>query len=234
MKRLGMLTGVLLCCAQWSQAADLGPNARSPDSAVPYAHGGPYNWSGLYAGGFVGTAHSIWTIDFFRNNNHGHAELASDGLAGGAWIGYNWQVGPRWVLGVEGDLGWTNASQHNEIFDNDHTDSSIGPFGSIRGRVGYAVDRVMFFATAGLGWAQISQNIQKGRNAGEQVVWENQTDAGYVIGAGIDYAFDSRWIGRVEYLYSDYGKTTLQNRDGNQADFQNDMSLLRVGLSYRF
>ena len=231
MKITGMFLGVIVALSSGVQAADLG-SARPPDTFVQY--GNAYNWSGLYTGGFVGGAHSIWTIDFYRNNNHGHAEESSDGFAGGLWAGYNWQVSPNWVLGVEGDLGWTNANQHNEVFDNDHTDSRIGRFGSVRGRVGYAMDRMLFFATAGVGWANISQNIQKGRNAGEQVVWENQTPTGYVIGAGVDYAFTNNWIGRVEYLYSNYGKTTLYNTDGNRADFENDMHLLRVGLTYKF
>jgi outer membrane immunogenic protein len=107
-------------------------------------------------------------------------------------------------------------------------------FGSLRGRIGYAVDRTLFFGTAGVAWANISQNIQKGRNAGEQVVWEDQTATGYVVGGGIEYAFDNSWVGRAEYLYSNYGNVTLYNADGNRAEFKNDMSLLRVGLSHKF
>ena len=216
-----------------ADAADLGRPAPAPSVETYYGPAG-YNWGGLYVGGFVGMAHGLWTVDFYRNNNHGHAEEASNGFAGGLWVGYNWQTGPHLVLGVEADLGWSNASQNNQVFDNDHTDSSLGMFGSLRGRVGYAMDRVMLFATAGLAFADISQNIQKGRNAGEQVVWEDQRPVGWVIGAGIDYAFDQHWVGRAEFLHADYGSVSLVNRDGNQAIFANDMNLLRVGLSYRF
>ena len=236
MKLLGIFAGAVLCFSPVSNAADLGPGPRKaprePDSFVQY--GGTYNWAGIYAGAFIGGVHSDWTIDFFRNNNHGHAEETSSGLAGGGWVGYNWQINPNWVLGVEGDLGGTNASQSFEVFDNDMIHTKIGVFGSVRGRVGYAVDRVLFFATGGVAWAQIDQDIQKGRNAGEQVVSEGQTHTGYIVGAGIDYAFDSHWLGRVEYLFANYGQDTIYNRDGNRAVFENDMHLLRVGLSYRF
>jgi outer membrane immunogenic protein len=242
MRFLRLIVGAVCCLATSAYAADLNKantkkNAPPPvaaEPAPPIRYAAPYNWTGLYTGAFVGGAHSIWTIDFYRNNNHGHAEESSDGFALGGWVGYNWQVGPHLVYGIEGDLGWTNASQNNQVFDNDHTNSKIGAFGSLRGRVGYAMDRLLIFATAGLAFADISQNIQKGRNAGEQVIWENQTPMGYVIGAGIEYAFDDRWIGRAEYLYSNYGSTTLYNADGNRADFANDMNLLRVGMSYRF
>ena len=44
-------------------AADMKPLTKAPP---PYAYGGTFNWSGLYAGGFVGGAHALWTVDFFR------------------------------------------------------------------------------------------------------------------------------------------------------------------------
>lgn len=232
MKQILIAGGLITCLASAGHAADLGAPPSIKDSYTSYA--APYNWSGLYGGGFIGGAHSIWTIDFYRNNNHGHAEESSDGLAGGLYAGYNWQFNRNWIYGIEADLGVTNASQHNQVFDNDNTDSEIGMFGSLRGRIGYAVDRTLFFGTAGFAFANISQNIQKGRNAGEQVVWEDQTATGYILGGGIEYAFDNNWVGRAEYLYSNYGNVTLYNADGNRAEFANDMSLLRVGLSHKF
>ena len=100
MKLLGIFAGAVLCFSPVSNAADLGPGPRKaprePDSFVQY--GGTYNWAGIYAGAFIGGVHSDWTIDFFRNNNHGHAEETSSGLAGGGWVGYNWQINPNWVL----------------------------------------------------------------------------------------------------------------------------------------
>lgn len=232
MKKIWIILTAMTILSPLANAADLGK--PQPDPTAYPAYEAPYNWSGLYGGAFVGRADSKWSIDFFRNNNHGHAELSSDGVAGGFWLGYNWQASRNWVYGVEADLGWTNADQHNQTFDNDNTDSQINNFGSLRGRIGYAVDRTLFFATAGVAWANISQNIQKGRNAGEQVVSEDEVHTGYVVGAGIDYAFDNSWIGRAEYLYANYGSDTFTNRDGNRADFSNDLSLVRVGLSRKF
>ena len=167
MKRLAMAVGGVGFWIAAASTGDLGPQSHAPPGK---SEAGYYNWTGLYAGAFVGEAHSIWTIDFYRNDNHGHAEVASDGIAGGAWIGYNWQMSRHLVFGIEADLGWTNARQNNRVFANDHTDSSIGMFGSVRGRAGYAIDRLLLFATAGVAFADVSQNIQKGRNAGEQVV----------------------------------------------------------------
>jgi outer membrane immunogenic protein len=217
----------LCLAAPMANAADL----RFGDVAAPPP---VFSWTGYYVGAFVGGAHGLWTVDFYRNNNHGHAEEGADGGAFGVWGGYNYQFANRLVVGGEVDFGKTNAKQSNDIFDNDTSLAEFGVFGSARARFGYAFDRVLLFGTTGVSFASITNNIQKGRNAGEQVVWEDQVRAGPVVGAGVEYAFTNNLIGRGEYLYSNYGTVTLFNRDGNRADFKNELHLLRAGLSYKF
>jgi outer membrane immunogenic protein len=214
-----------------AEAADVRPPPPTPDLLAPTP---VYNWTGFYVGAFVGGAHGMWTVDFFRNNNHGHAEEGADGVAGGGWVGYNYQFANRFVIGIEGDVGVTSAKQSNNIFDNDTSLAEFGAFGSIRGRVGYAFDRLLLYGTLGYGFANVTNEIQKGRNAGEQVVFDDQTQWGWYIGGGAEYAFAPQWIGRLEYLYSNYGTVVLFNRDGNRAEFTNALHQLRVGLSYRF
>jgi outer membrane immunogenic protein len=214
-----------------AEAADLKPDSRNPGQQY---YEPVYNWDGWYVGGFLGGGHGLWTIDFFRNNNHGHAEHTADGVAFGAMAGYNYQLTKNVVLGVEADIGYFAAKNTTEVFDNDHTLQQYGAIGSLRGRVGYAFNRLMFYGTAGLAFAEFNENIQKGRNAGEQVVWENQFRTGFVVGGGIDYAFTNRIVGRVEYLYNNFGTVTLFNADGNQANFKNEIHILRVGATYRF
>lgn len=212
-------------------------NAQNVRPIRPPAQSGalaPYDWSGRYVGGFVGAAHGLWTVDFFRNNNHGHAEEGADGLAFGAFVGYNFQLTNNWVVGVEADIGHTSAKQTNNIFDNDTSLAEYGLIGSARGRLGYAYDRLLVYGTVGLGFVNVSNNIQKGNNAGEQVVWENQWRSGLALGAGAEYAFTGRIFGRVEYLFNDLGSVTLYNQDGNRADFDNVLHLFRLAAAYRF
>jgi len=223
-----------LALAGGAAAADLGGGAARDSRHPAYDEPPVYNWTGLYTGAAIGGAHGLWTVDFYRNNNHGHAEEGADGIYGGGWVGYNWQLPSHFVIGVEADLGATNASQRNNIFDNDTSLAEYGLLGSLRVRGGYAMDRVLLYGTAGLAFANITNTIQKGRNAGEQVLWEDQTTTGYTLGAGIEYAISPRWVARAEYLYSNYGTVSLVNRDGNRAEFTNEMHLLRTGLSYRF
>ena len=140
----------------------------------------------------------------------------------------------NFVVGIEADIGKANASQSNEIFDNDTSFSKIGTFGSIRGRYGYAIDQFLIYATAGVVFASITNDIQKGRNAGEQVVHDDQWQTGYAVGGGLEYAIASNIVARAEYIYSNYGTVSLHNADGNLAEFTNDMHLVRLGLSYKF
>jgi outer membrane immunogenic protein len=225
--------GALVACGLLLTSAAYAADFPSMPGPSPY--GSPvYNWTGYYVGAFAGGSHGLWTVDFYRNNNHGHAEEGADGVAFGIWAGYNYQFANRFVVGGEVDIGHSSAKQSNDIFDNDTSLAQYGAFGSVRARVGYAFDRLLVFGTTGVGFANITNNIQKGRNAGEQVVWEDQVRAGFAIGGGVEYAFTQNLIGRGEYLYTNYGTETLYNRDNNRADFKNELHLLRAGMSYKF
>jgi outer membrane immunogenic protein len=222
-----------LCAAVSANAADLRPRP-SPSAAPVYVPAPLFDWTGVYVGGFVGGAHALWTIDFDRNDNHGKSEQGADGIAGGVWVGYNYQASPNFVIGVEGEIGTTTAKQTNNIFDNDTSLSAYGPFGSVRARIGYAFDRLLIYGTGGFAFANITNNIQKGENAGEQIVYEDQWRPGYAIGGGIEYAFQRNLSARLDYLYSNFGTVTLTNRDEERADFKNELHLIRIGLTYRF
>jgi opacity protein-like surface antigen len=66
-----------------------------------------YNWTGFYLGGVVGAMRgsSDWTL---AENGSGVANRFG-GLLGGVEAGYNYQIGSSWVLGIDGDIAWTNA-----------------------------------------------------------------------------------------------------------------------------
>ena len=66
----------------------------------------PYNWSGLYVGGHLGYLWGRTRVE--EGGAVTERNARTDGIIGGAMIGYNWQIG-RAVFGLEGDFGWTNA-----------------------------------------------------------------------------------------------------------------------------
>src|ERR1700761_8784200 len=112
-----------------------------------------YNWSGCYVGAEGGGA---W--------GRGQPRVAATGeqfqdpfdlrggLAGGE-VGCNFQTG-HLVLGIEGDMSWT--SNKGSAFDGKTAGNPAIPIslderwlGTVRGRIGYAWDRVLLFATGG-------------------------------------------------------------------------------------
>src|SRR6185437_12528631 len=86
----------------------------------------------------------------------------TDGIVGGAMVGYNWQI-DRVVLGLEGDFGWTNANGVGTTTTGPIPIIVRGPnsydvrwTSDIRGRLGYAFGDWLFFAAGGFAAADLS------------------------------------------------------------------------------
>ena len=102
--------------------------------------------------------------------------------------------------------------------------SEIDATAALRGRVGYAMDRTMVYAAAGLAW--IDYSIAQGDGA---TVSNSYTDTGWTIGVGIEHAFTDRLVGRIDYRYSDFGDISR-----NAAEWDLSTSEIRVGLAMHF
>jgi outer membrane immunogenic protein len=128
---VGMLT--LTALVGPSGAADL-PRRYNPVVPPAPAFAPAYNWTGFYLGinGGGGWGHSAWTTTTGFD--------VSGGMIGGT-AGYNWQMG-QWVLGVEGDVDWTNFKGNTVVGCPFGCQTSNSWLATVRGRVGYAFDRV--------------------------------------------------------------------------------------------
>jgi outer membrane immunogenic protein len=114
--------------------------------------------------------HSGGSADCHTDVPSNHLAMAdSDGFIGGGQIGYNFQFS-QWVMGIEGDISFT---------DWDGTDA----LGTVRGRLGYAWERVMPYVTGGLAIAD--------------------ADTGWTAGGGIELAVSNNVSVRGEYLHFD-------------------------------
>ena len=81
-------TAILASTSAVSDAADVRGPAYGPPPPIPLV----YNWTGFYAGGHLGV---------------GWADGGSSGFLGGGQVGFNYQIYPQWVLGVEADIAGT-------------------------------------------------------------------------------------------------------------------------------
>src|SRR5262245_12833243 len=89
-------------------AADMAFKAPSPAPV--------YNWTGWYVGGNAGASFGNVKTDFnaplsatfavfsLTSNIAGSNREHPSGFIGGGQIGYNWQLSPLWVVGLEADF----------------------------------------------------------------------------------------------------------------------------------
>ena len=206
--------GFLALTAMPASAADL------PRGQVPYkspAYVAQYNWTGFYLGinGGGGFGDSNW-------NGLAVSNSPSGGMIGGT-AGYNWQgAGSPWVFGLEGDIDATNIKDSTACGAlNCQTKNNW--FGTVRGRVGYSVDRFLPYFTGGLAVGDV-----EARRTG--FVGSSSTNAGWTIGAGVEGVIAGNWTAKVEYLHIDLGRGSSVL--GTNARF--DANIVRAGLNYRF
>jgi outer membrane immunogenic protein len=209
-----------LAAAGIARAADLSvaPIYKAPPVATPQA----YNWSGFYLGlnGGGGWATSNWDTTGSFN--------VSGGVAGGT-AGVNWQLGHA-VIGLEGDVDWSSLKGG--------TTTALCPAGcttnndwlaTVRGRAGYAFDRVMPYVTGGLAAGDVKASTPGFAGA-------TQNNAGWTVGGGVELALTNNWTAKAEYLHVDLGNMNCGFNCGvvanNNVSLKSD--LVRGGVNFRF
>jgi outer membrane immunogenic protein len=215
-----------LSFGQAASAADVPVKAPPPAYAPPPV----YNWTGFYVGGHVGY---LWGRTHVEEDGIVTEDGApTDGVIGGALAGYNWQYN-QFVFGLEGDFGWTNAHGTGatpapiivppNTYDFNWTSH-------VRGRLGYAADRWLFFVAGGLAIADF--DFHEGAAAIPQT--PGGTYAGWSIGGGIEYALTSNLVGRVEYLYDDFGHKDYIGAGGDPYRISLTGNTVRGALAWKF
>src|SRR6187399_3234658 len=187
-------------------AADL-PARMEPVAPVAYVPA--FSWTGFYVGGELGwiQTNPKYTTGALLLGAPFLVTSGSDknGLTYGVLAGYNYQVG-QLVLGIEGDFqGWTVGQIRYTAITGDFLTGRSKWGGSIRGRLGYAADRALFYMTGGA--ALLSTNTSATGTG--YSIGSDGTRWGWTVGAGIDYAFAEHWFTGIEYRYSQYESRTF-------------------------
>lgn len=219
--RIAFMIAALSIAPSFAEAADLGPY-RPPEPEPVYSPPEPvsdmpmrYNWTGLYLGINAGYG---WG-ESIQSDDPGLATSDPEGFMGAVTLGANYQTPGGFLIGLEGDIGLMDVSA-------DHW------WGTLRGRAGFAFDRTLLYATAGLAFMDIDE-VSTGSTPGE-TAWNEDFDTGWAIGGGIEHALSSNISLKLEYLHMDFGEHEGYSANNEAYSFNNDVDLVRAGINFKF
>ncbi len=242
MKKILMSAAALAALSTAAFAADLPSKKAAYMAPTPAAYA--FSWTGAYIGGQMGYFGSRVSGPFTTSTGTNSAaySINKSSFLLGAYAGYNYQFAGNIVVGVEGDIDAVlgNRGRRNGIIP-----LTGGPLydvtarqtynGAIRGRLGYAYDRALFYVAGGFAFGNVKTTYA---NAGAApFLGVNSQRTGYTLGAGLDYAITNNIIARLEYRYTDLGRKSFNNPTVgiNTADSVKARSnAVLVGVAYKF
>jgi outer membrane immunogenic protein len=211
---------------------------------------GPFHWGGFYVGLNGGYAGSSSSVSYGPNDRASQAGTCGGTGRGqcipngsfqtigpliGGQVGYNWQINPLWIAGLEADYQWANFTGSGTStfhlgnvgaatsIQNMVANQTVRSFGTIRARAGWVIaNPLVFYGTAGLAFGQVNEsaNTQPDgagtlSSGGFSYVCvtgrscfagsSSKTLLGYTAGGGFDYALTSHLIFSAEVLYLNLG-----------------------------
>jgi high affinity Mn2+ porin len=229
--------------------ADAAAAADLPVKAPPQSAAAAYDWTGFYLGGNAGYA---W----------GNSNWSTPGAAGamaiaqpvdtfdeaGSWFlglqgGYNYMLPNRWVIGVEADatmpafqnlagLSIGGVTTFNSPFGLETYSETVLNSGTVRGRIGYAPGNWLIYATGGFAWTYDQLTLTNNVTGATDMpfLWR----LGWAAGAGVEVPVVPHWTARLEYLYTDYGNSSvLFANNGQRVSSDFSLNQVRAGLNYQ-
>lgn len=202
--------GAITFGAATAHAADLG---RAPlYKAAPMMPPG-YSWTGFYIGANGGFGGNKFDYPATAGGVSGTASLNSSGFFGGAQIGYNLQLSPLWVVGLETDFDEADIegkATASTAFGGASAGSKIDWFGTVRGRAGALITpNTLLYATGGWAYGHTTTSASAALLGVGAATSIGANQSGWTVGGGLEYAFNSWLSFKTEYLYVDLGTATL-------------------------
>ncbi len=258
MKKI-FLTGTALAVlgAAPAVAADLG--AARPYTKAPIAVEAVSSWTGFYLGGHVGAGwnSNSWTNASFPDLPYDfQAPFGSgtaNGMLGGFQGGFNYQIAPKLVVGIEGEYSFSDIKgdqipiRRVDFFRDSSLHVKQSNIAAVTGKIGTVYhDDILIYAKGGWAWSQFKYDAGVQTSEGP-ANYPRVTDnrSGFTFGVGTEYKIDRNWSAKVEYDYYDFGKknvafpktsvpaafTTL---DAINTDVAQQTHVIKVGANYNF
>lgn len=198
------------------------PPAPSPDMAFPGS------WTGFYLGGHAGALSATTTFSDPEGVALYGGSVNSPGFLAGLQFGYNRQLAPQWVVGLEADASLLSSMGSNTCLQSSVTvagsNCKVTPraLATLAGRLGFVTEprgRTLLYGKAGVAWmrADVTANpsnvptldqgfINQGFTFSDTPDLGDPTGGsisawGATVGAGVEYALSRGWSLKMEYDY---------------------------------
>ena len=235
-----------------AMAADM-PLKAAPMMAAPV-----YSWTGFYIGGNGGygwddikTVESTPASVAFPTGTVFPVGRGSGWLAG-VQAGYNYQIAPNFLFGVEGEYLWA------DIRDTSVSISTVPRFlgfastnttkyqdiALATARLGYVANEWLFYGKGGLAWGESTSSgfgmLANGTLNDTFTKFSSHT--GWVVGVGVEWSFAPNWSAKIEYDHIFFDSRNIAVNDTTVAGVSSvtvqssgtNLDLVRAGINYRF
>jgi outer membrane immunogenic protein len=228
------------------------------------------NWTGAYVGLGLGgrMLDADWRtteifapggglIPFFFTDPD--SSLSSTAFRVSGYAGYNWQINPTWLLGVEADLGWADNKDKelSRIPGLGFLGAGTGSFAEVSGSwdasvrlrggmlltpstLGYLTGGVAFQHLEATATCPFTDGWVCNPVFGTQSFSSSTTRTGWTLGVGVEAMLSEHWLARVEYRYSDFDDFSFvamppesNSRWGANARLSTTTQMLTAGLAWK-
>jgi outer membrane immunogenic protein len=230
---VGAVTGAMVSGSVL--AADMPVYRQSTVIPVP-----TYTWSGFYIG-----VHGGWgfgDIGFSRTAFDIGGHTMDGGLVGGH-IGYNWQMGYSWLIGIEASGTWSGVKKTIfgalDILDfpgtrDDRWTTEVKWLATLTPRIGMTVSNWMWYVKGGVAFAQIDHRFES--PVGPQSFETSDTKVGWTVGLGGELLLGRNWVFGIEGNLYMFGSVSANSGFTNFPDHDIDVSMWSIlgRVSYKF
>jgi outer membrane immunogenic protein len=216
-------------------AADMPVMRESTVIPVPV-----YSWSGFYVG-----VHGGWgfgDVNFIKTSIDLANHTIDGGLAGGH-IGYNWQMGSSWLIGIEASGTWSGVKK--TVFGplpilqfpgsrDDRWTTEVKWLATVTPRIGVTISNWMWYLKGGVAFAEIDHHLES--PVGPVSFETSGTQVGWTVGFGGELLLAGNWVFGIEGNFYDFSSLKANSGIASFPNHDVDLNMWSVlgRVSYKF
>lgn len=209
-----------------------------------------FSWTGGYLGVFGGitAGDRDYTAEFggrlLGDAPDIDASITNSGGLAGIVAGYDYQLNNNFVIGAYADIAYSSDEAKITLGADGLGDAELSSqlkyLGTVQARVGYAMDRALFYAHGGFAYGKMEYDasIDVDGLGDFSADIDDQSKTGYTVGAGIEYALTDHVSLQTEYSFVDLGEDEVVSGGDAVANFSVDEDVqihsIKAGINFRF